>query len=66
MLSAFRESYLQSQPGGHFYKETGFWKRRDNESDDQLQAAPVMEQKDQGGGLEGTKAEHYAAVVKSR
>ena len=39
--------------------------KKNNESEKQLQVAPVMEQEDQGGGLERTKAEYYAAVIKS-
>lgn len=51
--------------GGQIFKKMGFWNWRNNESEKQLQVAPVREQEDQGGGLEGTKAEHYAAVIKS-
>lgn len=64
-MSTFRENHLQSQLGGHIEKRQAFGIEKNNESEKQLQVAPVMEQEDQGGGLERTKAEYYAAVIKS-
>lgn len=42
----------------------GFWNWRNNDSEKQLEVAPVVEPENLGGGLERTKAGHYAAATK--